>query len=54
MKLVKKTDEAFVTWATKEKPEAFAAMLSDGEFIHNKENGLGAMALLHEWKATQE
>ena len=54
MKLVKKTDEAFVTWATKEKPEAFAAMLSDGEFIHNKENGLGVMALLHEWKATQE
>lgn len=53
LKLVKETDEAFVTWAAKEKPEAFAAMLSDGAFIHSKENGLAMMALLREWQAVQ-
>lgn len=53
LKLVKETDEAFVTWATKEQPEAFAAMTPGDEFIHSKKNGLAVMALLREWQTAQ-
>ena len=53
MKQARQADEAFVTWAAKEKPETLAELMPDGEFIPGKENGLAVMALLREWQAVQ-
>lgn len=52
MEQVKQADEAFMSWAAKERPEALAELMPD-KFTYSKESALSLMALLHEWQAIQ-
>lgn len=53
---MEKTQQAagsFMAWATKEKSEVLAKLVSNGTPIINKESGLAWMTLLREWQAVQ-